>query len=417
MGAILTLLRMASGFLVAKFIAVYAGPTGMAMYGQLQSFVNGINGLVTNQVGQGIVRYTAENKKGDNYDLVSHWWKAATSLLILLIGVFFPIFCLFSSELSMLLFNNNNYSWLIILTVSMLPFNVANNLLLSVLNGFEQNKKNIITSLISVTVSTSITLVMLYKYGIEGGLISVALNNAIAGIIVIYRVRNEKWFTIRYWFGRTNIKYFKNIWMYILVGVVGAATGPTALITIRNMLTESTSLIDTGIWQSMMKISDAYIAMIITGIGMYYFPKAASIKTSKEIKNLTIKTVSIISIMVIFSAGTIFLLRDIIISILFDASFENARELFLPQLTADFFRVVAYVPALIILAKGYFKVNIFLEVFINILLVVSSYYLIPIYGALGVTYSWLITYIIYSILIFLFFCFHIKTLNKSCLNE
>ncbi|KJG18228.1 hypothetical protein UA33_05085 [Photobacterium angustum] len=132
---------MASGFLVAKFIAVYAGPTGMAMYGQLQSFVNGINGLVTNQVGQGIVRYTAENKKGDNYDLVSRWWKAATFLLLLLIGMFFPIFCLFSSELSTLLFNNNNYSWLIILTVSMLPFNVANNLLLSVLNGFEQNKK------------------------------------------------------------------------------------------------------------------------------------------------------------------------------------------------------------------------------------------------------------------------------------
>lgn len=67
LGAILTLLRMVSGLLVSKFVAIYAGPSGVALVGQLQSFIAGINGLVTNQISQGVVRYSAENKDSENF--------------------------------------------------------------------------------------------------------------------------------------------------------------------------------------------------------------------------------------------------------------------------------------------------------------------------------------------------------------
>ena len=37
MTGLLTLLRMAMGFVIAKVVAVYTGPAGMAMLGQVQS--------------------------------------------------------------------------------------------------------------------------------------------------------------------------------------------------------------------------------------------------------------------------------------------------------------------------------------------------------------------------------------------
>ncbi|HGU0837039.1 TPA: O-antigen flippase, partial [Escherichia coli] len=43
---LLTLLRMGAGFLVAKIVAVYTGPSGMALLGQLQSIASSLSGVV-----------------------------------------------------------------------------------------------------------------------------------------------------------------------------------------------------------------------------------------------------------------------------------------------------------------------------------------------------------------------------------
>ncbi|MCV5473250.1 O-antigen flippase, partial [Escherichia coli] len=74
---------------------------------------------------------------------------------------------------------------------------------------------------------------------------------------------------------------------YMLMGVIGAFTGPTALITIRNLITASISIEAAGIWQAVAKISDAYLGIFTIGIGMYYFPKAAAITSSTVLRKET----------------------------------------------------------------------------------------------------------------------------------
>jgi PST family polysaccharide transporter len=75
MTGLLTLLKMLMGFIIAKVVAIYTGPTGMAMLGQLQSAVTGLNGIVSSPVGNGVIRYTAENKD-KTFDYCSPWWRA-----------------------------------------------------------------------------------------------------------------------------------------------------------------------------------------------------------------------------------------------------------------------------------------------------------------------------------------------------
>ena len=58
--ALLTVLKMACGFVIAKAVAIYTGPSGMAALGQVQNIVNSLNGLVTAPAASGVVRYTAE---------------------------------------------------------------------------------------------------------------------------------------------------------------------------------------------------------------------------------------------------------------------------------------------------------------------------------------------------------------------
>lgn len=43
---VLTLYKILSGFIIAKIVALYTGPTGIAMLGQLQSLLTALNGVV-----------------------------------------------------------------------------------------------------------------------------------------------------------------------------------------------------------------------------------------------------------------------------------------------------------------------------------------------------------------------------------
>ncbi|MGL6256866.1 hypothetical protein ACSZMM_18230 [Aeromonas caviae] len=140
LGALLTLLRMLTGFVVTKFVAVSVGPNGVALLGQLQSFVAGVNGLIANQIGQGVVRFTAEHVNS-GYETTKEWWSAATSLLIMTVSVSSIGIILMSEYLSLWLFNNKALYWLLIVVGLSLPFNAMNSIFLGVLNGLNENKK------------------------------------------------------------------------------------------------------------------------------------------------------------------------------------------------------------------------------------------------------------------------------------
>ena len=83
MTGLLTLLKMAMGFVIAKVVAIYTGPTGMAMLGQVQSLVGSLNGIINAPVGSGVVRYTAENKQ-QGFESCAPWWRASLQWVLVI---------------------------------------------------------------------------------------------------------------------------------------------------------------------------------------------------------------------------------------------------------------------------------------------------------------------------------------------
>jgi hypothetical protein len=63
MAGLFTLLRMAMGFVIAKVVAIYTGPTGMAMLVQEQNMVGSLKGIINAPAGSGVVRFTAGYKE------------------------------------------------------------------------------------------------------------------------------------------------------------------------------------------------------------------------------------------------------------------------------------------------------------------------------------------------------------------
>ena len=63
--ALSTATRMVSGFIINKTLAVYSGPIGIAMVGQLQNFNSILCTLSKGGINSGVVKYISE-KKGIN---------------------------------------------------------------------------------------------------------------------------------------------------------------------------------------------------------------------------------------------------------------------------------------------------------------------------------------------------------------
>ncbi|MEM8181568.1 O-antigen flippase, partial [Morganella morganii subsp. sibonii] len=126
---IATFFKMLSGLIINKAVSVYIGPSGLALIGQFQNFLQ--ISLITAQgaINNGVVKYTAEfsDNKKKLYSLLSTALKVSltTSLLSSIILI------IFSNYFSTIVFNSRDYQKLFILLGITITFFVINGLILS----------------------------------------------------------------------------------------------------------------------------------------------------------------------------------------------------------------------------------------------------------------------------------------------
>ncbi|MBE0369275.1 O-antigen translocase [Pseudoalteromonas aurantia] len=406
LSGVLTLLNMLKGFVVSKFVALYAGPEGMALVGQLQSFVNGLNGVMSNQLSQGVSRYTAEYKENP-----VQYWRATITLIFFTFIIIAPLIALNSKYIAELLFENTALYWVILAVLFMLPLNVANSLLLAVLNGREEHAKYITTLMISTVISCLIAVLLVYLYGLYGGLVAVAFNNAIAGVVVIFRVFKAPWFRLKNWVGSSSSDDVKVMSKYLGLGLVGALTGPISLILVRDTLASNTSINAVGQWQLVWNISTAYLSILITAIGVYYYPKLSKATSKKVLKKATVHVLALVVSLALMGGSVIYILREFFILLLATGEFLAAKVLFKAQIIGDIIRIISHVGALLMLAKGYFKMNAFCEVFASFGFAFLTMYFVELRGFVGVSEAYAVTYFIYAVIVWVVFFKHFKKME------
>ncbi|ACT12352.1 MULTISPECIES: O-antigen translocase [Pectobacterium] len=403
---LLTLARMGCGFIIAKVVAIYTGPTGMAMLGQIQSMVGGLNGIVNAPLGSGLVRYTAEFEK-NGIEACSPWWKASTWWLLIILGTIMPVGFLFSHPLALWLFHNEDYAWIILVSTAVLPFSALGTLINSVINGYQQYKRYILLGAISTAVSCVFMVILILNWGITGALLAASVQMGIIGVIMLVGVLRQPWFSLCYWWGVTEKEKKKKIGGYILMAVSSALTAPVALIGVRNILISHGGWEQAGQWQAVWKISEVYLGVITISLSTYYLPKLSVLKDINDIRKEINRTLLIVVPIVSVMALCVYFLKDMIISLLFTDEFREARNLFLIQLAGDVIKIASWLYAYPMISRGATKWFVFSEVFFSALFVILSYFLVSHFGTQGVNIAYLINYSLY--MTFVFF-----NLNRIC---
>ena len=399
LSGLLTLLRMASGFVIAKVIAVYAGPSGLAMLGQVQGLVSTLNGIVAAPAGSGVVRYTAEyNAAG--LDACAPWWKAALKWITLLLAVVIPTTCIFAKPLAHWVFGDMSYFWMVILAALALPLSAANTLVASVINGQHQYRRYVGLGMVSVIVATLIMVVLVMTANLNGAMIAAVLFTSISGLVMLMGSMRQPWFRLKYWWGETDRDRLKGIGGYVAMAVTSALTVPVALLMVRNILINHVGWEQAGHWQAVWKISEVYLGVITIALSTYFLPKLASLAGTGEILKEIKLTAKIVMPIVLLMAIMVYLLRDIAISLIFTEAFRPARDLFAIQLVGDVVKILSWLYAYPMLSRGATKWFMGTEIIFSISFVVLSYFFIQEYGVHGANIAYTLNYSLYLILIY-----------------
>ncbi|MFJ5378443.1 O-antigen translocase [Pectobacterium sp. CHL-2024] len=405
---LLTLARMGSGFIIAKVVAIYTGPAGMAMLGQIQSMIVSLNGIVNAPVGSGLVRYTAEYEK-QGIGACSPWWKASVWWLVVILCIVMPSGFLFARPLAEWLFRDPDYAWIIWAASAMLPLAAIGTLVNSVVNGYQQYRLYIMLGAISTAVSCILMITLVVSFGITGALLAAAIQTGLIGIVLLCGVLRQPWVALRFWWGNGGVdkEHKKRIGGYILMAITSSLTVPIALIAVRNILVSNVGWESAGQWQAVWKISEVYLGVITIALSTYFLPKLSTLKDVKDIKKEINQTLLIIIPVVSLMAVCVYFLRDVAISLLFTEQFRDARDLFAIQLVGDVIKIVSWLYAYPMISRGATKWFIFTEIFFSGLFVVLSYFLIDAYGTQGANLAYLINYLLYMIFVSL-------NLNRVC---
>lgn len=400
--AISSFTKIVSSLILGKIIAMKLGAEGMALFGQLLSFVTVVLVMAGGAINQGVIKYVAEFNLTDDIKLKN---LLSTSFRITIYSSFLIglILIIASKYLAAEILHNRNYSSIFVLFGVTLAFNGLNNLFLSILNGYKEFKKNNIINIILNLISLLFSLYFIYLHDIFGVLLSVVINQSSIFFLTLYLLRNESWMSKEFLFRKIDFKLLKQISSFALLSIASTALTPFISIILRNYIIDALSIQQAGLFEFVNRVASTSIMFFSLTISTYYLPRISEIRNKNELMNEVKNTYKVIMPFLIFMLILVYLLRFIIIKILASESFSPSAHLFSYYLLGVFFKILSQLLSFIFIAKAKIKIALLLEVFFNLFYVVLSVCFINVFGLLGTAYVFLLSYVLYFIiLIYLF---------------
>ncbi len=393
LSAISTVIRVIAGFVSVKIIAVYIGPSGLALVGQMQSFIAMMSSIASAGIGGGVVKYTAEHYE-DEATKQKIWSSALKITLVLIVPMAIAVIFL-ADFISLKLLHTTDYSSIFIVYAVSIVFFVLNGLLTSILNGQKEIKRLTLLNIAGALFGLGITIALVVNYQLYGALIAGIVSQSVVFFITLGFVLKSSWFKLSLFLGSLDREYTIKLLKYSAMALTSAISIPLSHMYLRDYIGTNIGWDEAGYWQAIWRISETYLMLVTMTLSVYYLPKLSSIQDRSELKKELVYGYKIIMPLVIIMALGIYLFRDFVITILFTPKFAPMAELFLYQLIGDVFKIASWLLGYIMIAKAMTRMFIISELAFVVSFVVLSVVFMHLYGIIGMTIGFMVNYMIY----------------------
>jgi len=394
--------KIAIGLITSKLLAVFVGPSGMALVGNLRNFLTSLEGGSTLGFQNGIVKYVVENKKNEE-----QLKKIISTIFISLVGVasvLSGVLYFFASYWNRQIFGNDvQYSVVFKVLAFALPWYAISVFLVSVINGLEQFKRVIRINIIGNALGLMIAIGMILNYKTLGALLSLVISPALLFFVTFYYINKDINFSKTIQFHQFDYQVLKNLSSYSLMAVISTVLGPLVYLIIRNHVIQNVGIEQAGFWETMTRISTYYMMFVTTILTVYFLPKLAVAKSNLETKRIFWTYFKSIVPIFIIVLSLVYFMRFFIINVLFTKAFRPVTTLFFWQLSGDVFKVASLILGYQFFAKKLTLAFIVSEIFSLLVLYFSSTYLINLFGIQGVVMAQAFDNFLYFLVLVFYF--------------
>ncbi|MGL2999185.1 O-antigen translocase [Flavobacterium sp. RSSB_23] len=360
------------GFISNKVVAVFLGPSGMAILGNFRNLGAMLKSVATLGISTSLVKLVAENKENK---------KALSELYATFLSVFFIIssllaigvFC-FAETIGQLLFHSSQWTTPIRIVGLSLPLVLLNTFWLAIYNGLEQFKTIVLVQLVSSVLVFLVTISLIYFHSISGAVWAIALSELLMVLAtLVFVIKDKRLFQFHFRFFIKK-EYATAIQKFSAMALLTAIIAPLTLLLIRNAITANYSLAEAGFWEATTKLSSFYMLFFTSGLSLYYMPKLASLSTEDAFKHEVKVYFSSFVPLFLVMLLVLFFTKEWILKWVFTPEFLKLQSVLIWQFLGDFFKILTLAFGYQILVKARLKVYFFLEITFNL-----SYLLISLY--------------------------------------
>lgn len=376
----------------AKLIAIWIGPTGVALFGIFNSVLDMLSNATQLNLRHSAVREISDSDASDLPRVASvvRWWSRNLGILGSLVML------AAAPLLSWISFGNNSYWWAFAwLAVPMFSLSITSGEQ-AIMQGSGNLRNLAKASLIGVAAGTACSVPLYYFLGINS-IIPSLLVFALASFIAVITCRNVHSVPILRSESIRLGKGFLKLGMYMTISSLAATASSYAFLSYLNQVADSTI---TGIYQAGYTMIVKYMGLVFTAIAVEYYPRLVKIVNDKaELERHVAHEASVLLWIVVPAAIVFMICAPWLVRLLYSDDFLPVLPMVVAGMPGVIFRVLSYCLSYVILAKGDGKAYVRTEVSSAIIGLVLNIVLYNTMGILGLGIAYLLWYLIYATMV------------------
>ena len=311
-----------SGLVINKCIALYSGPTGIALFGIIKNFHVFFGSLI--KLGSDTVIINAAAKSQSNNLKISNLLQSIIRLSILqLIFVLF-IFSFFDELLYQKVFSiiiPSELSWLVRLVLVLVFLTAFSEMMISFFNGLLDYRKVFISSLLGSLLTMSLALILKPESLSEVAFLALSSGSFSALILVLFLLQN--------YLGTVNFSFPANVFSNLptsIVLLIQPIAVSLSMIIMQQLIGNNFGIEQLSYFIMCWTLLGAGLTLMMSSVRMYFLPRLATIEGQQERNQFFKNNLLFFFFFASIAIVVIFFFSVFIISILYSDEFLDASK-------------------------------------------------------------------------------------------
>ena len=333
-------MKIGLGFFSAKVSAIFLGPAGMVLVGQINNFMQATAGAIGNGANTAVVNLTAE--RAATREALPVLWGTAMRLVLTMAAVMAVAVGILAVPLSDRLFFSGQYWPVAVVAGFAIALAVADNVVTGALNGLKRVDSIARAGIASAFVEFLVFVTLTYSFGVWGALLAMtSVYAARLAISCTVAFRSGALRPADLWAPARRAS-LREIWRFYPMLLAHSIALPVGLMLVRSLVVGAAGLQQAGYLQAAWRLSDVYVAVLTTALGLYFMAQFSSVTEESERGALLRRTVVQVAAITAVAAFGIYLLRDVVVRVVLTRQFLPMTFLLPFQLFGDVMKMACY---------------------------------------------------------------------------